>query len=162
MESNLPSTDVTFTFCSFENEYHCKRLAELINHYIADPMGGGVPLTPLQQLRMVDGLANHPSSFVLFAEIDETVVGLATCFINFSTFKAKSFINIHDVIVDREYRGHGIGRKLIEKCVSIAQERSYCKVTLEVRDDNATAQALYQSLGFRDTVPAMLFWTKAL
>ena len=137
-------------------------MAALINQYIADPMGGGTPLTPLMQLRLVDGLANHPASFVLFILDDSMIVGMATCFINFSTFKAKPYINIHDLIIENKHRGKGFGRNLLNKIESIARERKYCKITLEVREDNYTAQSLYYDLGFIDLVPKMNFWTKEL
>ena len=154
--------NITFVFCDFSNEEHCSKLTALIYQYIADPMGGGAPLTPLQQLRLVDGLANHPSCFVLFVLIDNQIVGLATCFINFSTFKAKPYINIHDLIIDIRHRGKGLGRSLLKQIESIAKERKYCKITLEVREDNFTAQYLYKELEFKDAVPKMHFWTKEL
>ena len=154
--------NITYSFCDFSNEENCSQLAALINQYIADPMGGGVPLTPLMQLKLVDGLANHPASFVLFILNEGCIVGLATCFINFSTFKAKSYINIHDLIIDNQHRGKGFGRNLLNEIESIARERKYCKITLEVREDNYTAQSLYYELGFMDLVPKMYFWTKEI
>lgn len=154
--------DLTFVFCDYSNEYHCERFAWLINHYMSDPMGGVKPLTMVEQLRLVDGMSKHPAAFVLFAVLDEEIVGLATCFINFSTFKVKPYLNIHDVIVQKEFRGYGFGRFLMQKCMDIARDRKYCKVTLEVRDDNFQAQKLYKSLGFDDSNPVMHFWTKEL
>ena len=153
---------VEFVVCDFGNEYHCTMLAELINRYIADPMGGGTALTKLQQLRLVDGLANHPSSFVLFATIEDSIVGMATCFINFSTFNVRPYLNIHDLIVLKELRGIGVGKALLQKCIDISNEQKYCKVTLEVRDDNTHAQSLYKNLGFDECNPVMRFWTKML
>ena len=84
--------DITFEFCDFENPEHLKALAELTNHYMTDPMGDAEPLNKLQQLRLVDGLANHPTAEVLFAVIDCKAVGLANCFVNFSTFKVKPYL----------------------------------------------------------------------
>lgn len=154
--------DLTFVFCDYSNEYHCERFAWLINHYMSDPMGEVKPLTMVEQLRLVDRMSKHPAAFVLFAVLDEEIVGLATCFINFSTFKVKPYLNIHDVIVQKEFRGYGFGRFLMQKCMDIARDRKYCKVTLEVRDDNFQAQKLYKSLGFDDSNPVMHFWTKEL
>jgi ribosomal protein S18 acetylase RimI-like enzyme len=127
-----------------------------------DPMGGHEPHDNASSEELVNGLAAHPSSFVLFAKINKLYVGMVTCFINFSTFKAKPYLNIHDVIVIKEFRGKNIGRKLLEKCIDIARERSYCKITLEVRDDNTTAKKLYKSLDFMECEPVMHFWTKVL
>ena len=152
----------TYSFCDFSNEIHCCRLATLINQYITDPMGGGTPLTYRKQLRLIDGLENHPASFVLFILVDQQIAGFATCFINFSTFKAKSFINIHDFFIDSEYRGNGLGKNLLNQIELIARERKYCKITLEVREDNQIAQNLYTELGFKDVEPKMHFWTKEI
>ena len=157
MENNI-----SFSFCDFSNEVHCSELVALINQYIADPMGGGTPLTPLKQLKLVDGLANHPASFVLFVKFDKQIIGLSTCFINFSTFKAKPFINIHDLVINKDYRGKGFGKSLLQQIESIARERKYCKITLEVREDNPAAKNLYAELGFKDSKPKMHFWTKEL
>jgi len=154
--------DITFEHCDFENPEHLKALAELTNHYMNDPMGDAVPLNRLQQLRLVDGLANHPTAEVLFAITDAKAVGLATCFVNFSTFNIKPYLYIHDIVVLKKYRGKGIGKALLQKLIEISEERKYCKVTLEVREDNSTAQALYKSLGFEECGPKMLFWTKKI
>lgn len=153
---------IEFEFCDFENPEHLKALAELTNHYIADPMGDAEPLNKLQQLRLIDGLANHPTAEVLFAILDCKAVGLATCFVNFSTFNVKSYLYIHDIVVLNEFRGKGIGKALMQKLIEISKERKYCKITLEVREDNPTAQSLYKSLGFEECEPKMLFWTKHL
>ena len=153
---------ITFAFCDFSNEEHCITLAALINQYIADPMGGGSPLTPLQQLRLVVGLANRPASFVLFVLVDDQIAGLATCFVNFSTFKVRPFINLHDLIIDKNFRGKGLGKSLLRQIESIARERKYCKITLEVLENNFAAKTLYTALGFKDTIPMMHFWTKEL
>jgi ribosomal protein S18 acetylase RimI-like enzyme len=158
----LNQNNITFEVCDFSNKEHCNHLVSLINGYIADPMGGGTQFTSLNQTQLIDGLANHPASFVLFILIDQHIVGMTTCFINFSTFKAKSYINIHDVIIDCNHRGKGLGRMLLNQIETIAIERKYCKITLEVRSDNHRAQNLYTDLGYQDGIPPMYFWTKEI
>jgi ribosomal protein S18 acetylase RimI-like enzyme len=148
--------------CDFENPDHLKALAELINHYMADPMGNFEPLNKLQQLRLVDGLAQHPTAEVVFAIVDAKVVGLATCFVNFSTFQVKPYLYIHDIVVLETYRGQGIAKALMKHLIKMAEERKYCKLTLEVRTDNAKAQGLYKNLGFAECDPQMLFWSLPL
>ena len=152
--------NIEFEFCDFENPDHLTALAELANHYMVDSMGDAEPLNKLQQLRLVDGLANHLTAEVLFAITESKIVGLATCFVNFSTFKVKPYLYIHDIVVLNEYRGKGIGKAIMQKLIDTSTERKYCKVTLEVREDNVTAQALYKSLGFGECEPKMHFWTK--
>ena len=154
--------DISFEFCDYENPLHLTALVDLLNHYMTDPMGEAPPLNKLQQLRLVDGLSNHPAALVLFVLYDGEIVGLATCFINFSTFNVKSYLYIHDIVVYADFRNKGLGKALMEKLIEISTERDYCKITLEVREDNFQAQGLYYSLGFEECTPGMLFWTKKL
>jgi ribosomal protein S18 acetylase RimI-like enzyme len=129
---------------------------------MADPMGDCDRMTGVKADDLVAGLANHPSSFVLFLECCDKIIGLAICFVNFSTFSAKRYINIHDVFIEKPYRGNGFGKALMKAIIIIARLRGCCKVNLEVREDNVSAKILYRSLGFHDTEPAMHFWTKFL
>jgi ribosomal-protein-alanine N-acetyltransferase len=52
---------------------------------------------------------------------------------------------IHTIGVDPEYQGRGIGRRLLSETFTIAADGV---IFLEVRTDNATAIALYESEGF--------------
>ena len=154
--------NISFEYCDYENPVHLTALVDLLNHYMTDPMGEAPPLNKLQQLRLVDGLSNHPAALVLFVLYEGEIVGLATCFINFSTFNVKSYLSIHDIVVYADFRNKGLGKALMEKLIEISTERDYCKITLEVREDNFQAQGLYFSLGFEECTPGMLFWTKKL
>ena len=76
----------------------------------------------------------------------------------FSTFRAKPLINIHDIAVSPAARGQGIGRLLLTRIEQDARALGCCKVTLEVRSDNARAMGLYQAVGFRPSEPETFFW----
>ena len=154
--------NISFEFCDFENPEHLTALVDLLNHYITDPMGDSTPLNKLQQLRLVDGLANHPTALVLFVKWNDEIAGLATCFVNFSTFNVKPYLYIHDIVVNNNFRGKGLGKALMQRLEEVSKERGYCKITLEVRDDNRIAQNLYRSQGFEECKPNMFFWTKKL
>ncbi len=147
--------------CDFENSLHCKAVIELMNHYMASKMGGNLPPYDNETaVRMINGLKIHPSKLVLLAANNEEFVGLSNSFINFGTFAAKPFINIHDIVVLEKYRDLGIGRKLMEATIIKAKQLNCGKITLEVREDNTNAQGLYNSLGFEESKPIMHFWTK--
>ncbi len=148
--------------CDFENPVHCNALVTLMNEYICDRMGGGIPYTDVQKAQLVEGLKNHPSKLVLLAVAGNEYIGLTNCFINFATFTVKPYINIHDVIVTDSWRNNRVGRKLIEKVIEKASELGCSKVTLEVRADNHNARYLYDSLGFHDAEPRQYYWTKYL
>ena len=48
-----------------------------------------------------------------------------------------------------EWRRQGIGRRLLDACLSLARNAGIEKVELEVFSDNAAALRLYDSFGFR-------------
>jgi ribosomal-protein-alanine N-acetyltransferase len=54
---------------------------------------------------------------------------------------------IHTIGVDPEYQGRGIGRRLLDELLNVA---GGAVVHLEVRTDNASAIALYRSVGFTE------------
>src|SRR6476620_2433562 len=57
------------------------------------------------------------------------------------------FAYVEDLVVNTEYRGLGIGRRLLEHGIQGARENDYPGVMLETQDDNVPACTLYQSSG---------------
>lgn len=148
--------------CDFSIDYHKEMLVGLMNDYISDEMGGGKLIEGLKAKKLVEGLQAHPSKLILFAALNGKIVGLTNCFVNFGTFAVAPFINIHDIIVNKEARGYGAGRALMGAIVKKAKELGCAKITLEVREDNQLAQNLYKSMGFDECGPRMYFWSKYL
>ena len=136
----------------FANPLHCAGIVDVLNSYASDPVGGGEPLSPEVQNRLIPALREHPTAWVLLALDDQRPVGVAVCFLGFSTFQALPLLNIHDLAVVPEYRGKGIGRALLDAVETHALARGCCKLTLEVQDDNLRARGLYESFGFADFV----------
>ena len=58
------------------------------------------------------------------------------------------FAYVDDIAVNPEFRGKGIGRKLLEHGIQWARENDFPGVMLETQDDNVPACTLYQSCGF--------------
>ena len=56
---------------------------------------------------------------------------------------------IEDVVVDQNYRGKGIGRKLIEKLLMQAKKRNISEILLFTADHRKAAIELYKSFGFK-------------
>ena len=153
---------IRFVFCDFDNPEHQNGLCTLLNHYMSDPMGNHPPLNPQEQLRLIHDLKEHPTAEVLFITFNHRYVGMVTLFTNYSTFYLKPYLYIHDVVILNDLRGEGLGRALLNQVIEIAEQRGYCKLTLEVREDNAAAKQLYNKLGFKESEPIMHFWTKSL
>lgn len=148
--------------CNFKDPKHTKALVGLMNHYMSDAMGNHPEHSPESAQRLIEGLDKHPNKVIVFALYQGEFVGLCNSFVSFSTFAAKPFINIHDVIVTDKYRGLGVGRKMLEGVADRARALGCSKITLEVREDNHNAKHLYNSLGFKENDPRMHFWEKYL
>lgn len=56
---------------------------------------------------------------------------------------------IEDVVVDEKVRGRGIGKKLIEKLLSVAKDRELSEVLLFTAHHRLAAINLYKKLGFK-------------
>lgn len=153
---------IRFEYCDFNNTAHCAAMVSLLNHYMEDPMGDHPPHDEVKQLQLIEGLKNHPTAEVLLMFVDDEPAGLATTFINYSTFAIRPYLYIHDVVVLDRFRGRGLGKALIAELIRISETRNYSKLTLEVREDNPGAQQVYHSLGFEECEPRMFFWTKKL
>ena len=150
----------------FGDAVHRAAIVDVLDSYASDPVGGGEPLNDDVRARLVPALENHPTALVLLAFSGTRAVGIAVCFFGFSTFQARSLLNVHDLAVIPEFRGAGIGRALLEGAEAHALRRGCCKLTLEVQDDNTRARALYESFGFTDFMvgnsAATRFLTKPL
>ena len=134
----------------FAKSVHRACRVTLLYSYASELVGGGRPLEPDVRERLIPALAKFPTTLVMLAVAGEEVVGVAICFEGFSTFSARSLLNIHDLAVLPAWRGKGVGRALLEAVEERAGRRGCCKLTLEVTDANPRARQLYQRVGFRD------------
>ena len=150
-----------------DRDDHQRSVLELIDAYANDPMGNGRPLPAGIKDALIPGLKNHPTTVILLAFRGEEAVGIAVCFIGFSTFAARPLINIHDLAVLPVQRGLGIGRRLLEAVEHTAREMGCCKVTLEVLENNRRALKVYAAAGFAratytEAAGGALFFAKQL
>lgn len=56
--------------------------------------------------------------------------------------------HVTNIAVHPEYRGRGLGERLMVELISRAVARNANRMTLEVRSTNTPAQSLYRKLGF--------------
>src|SRR5262245_41050475 len=124
------------------NLSHARAVVELTDAYAADEMGNGERLPAAVLARLVPALRDHPTTIILLACLGDQPIGIATCFLGFSTFAARPLVNIHDLAVLPEFRGRGIGRALLAAVDAKARELGCVKVTLEVLENNYPARHL--------------------
>ncbi|MEY4836875.1 MAG: hypothetical protein RLZZ475_734 [Pseudomonadota bacterium] len=157
---------LTIALADYRDPRDAADVVALLDAYARDPMGGGEPLSDAVKARLTGDLAANPQAFSLLARLDGEAVGLANCFMGYSTFAAAPLVNIHDLAVLPGLRGKGIGKALMAAIEAEALKRGACKVTLEVLSGNP-ARHLYEACGYGDYQldPATghaLFWQKRL
>jgi len=143
-----------------ERPKHQRAVVELLDAYARDPKGNGKPLADNVKRELIAGLQRHPTTHVFLAYVSDRPVGIAVCFLGFSTFAARPLLNLHDFAVLAEYRGQGIARQLLEAVEAKARELGCCKLTLEVNEHNHRARQLYREAGFgpSDRIPQSGLW----
>ena len=142
----------------------------LLNAYANDPLGGASPLPEYTQKHLAAELIKRAATAHVFLAClgsPANTIAICICFEGFSTFQAKSILNIHDLYVSSAYRRHGISRMLLQAAQDTATTIGCCKLTLEVLSKNEPAKSSYSKFGFSnyklsvDTGVAE-FWEKKL
>ncbi len=152
---------------NYYDQLHAQNLVSLMDYYAQDPMGGGKALKEDVKKNLAKQLSKLSHAFSVMAFADGKAIGLINCFEAFSTFACKPLINIHDVIVLKEYRGQGVAQMMLQKVEDVARDKGCCKITLEVLSGNEKAKSSYKKFGFRDyeldpKMGTALFWEKQL
>lgn len=130
------------------NPQHAQAVVALLDSYASGPMGGNCPLSDFAKENLITEFEKRSTIRAVLAFVDGKPAGLAICIEGFSTFSCQPLLNIHDLAVAEQFRGQGVGRKLIEYVAQLAKELGCCKVTLEVLEGNVRAHGLYKSCGF--------------
>ena len=151
----------------YQNPTQADDLVNLLQAYALDPMGGGKPLDDYVVTNLPKEMAKLDNAFSIIAYADDTPLGLANCFVEFSTFKCRPLVNIHDLVVSQGARGKGIAGTLLAYVEDYAKQKNCCKLTLEVLEGNHVAKQVYLKFGFAgyELDPQMgqaLFWEKTL
>ncbi|OGN93068.1 MAG: ribosomal-protein-alanine N-acetyltransferase [Chloroflexi bacterium RBG_13_50_21] len=94
-------------------------------------------------------LTENPTTLALVAEITTpdsrpVVIGMAVVWIVIDE------AHIATIAIHPEYRGHGFGKKLLTETLRQSIQRGVILATLEVRENNKTAQQMYKNFGFNN------------
>jgi GNAT superfamily N-acetyltransferase len=89
----------------------------------------------------------QPGAEVLLAYENETPVGFAVFFHNFSTFLGVKGLWLEDIFVKPQYRGRGYGKALLLHLARIAHERGCGRFEWSALDWNTPAWDFYKALG---------------
>ena len=132
---------------------HVSRLAELEKLCFSEPWS---------EKSLTEEIDNPAACFLVAMQQDEvlgyggmhTVLGYG----GMHTVFGESYVD--NIAVFPEFRGHGVGRTLMEALIEKARENGGVFITLEVRTSNLPAIAMYRSLGFTEAGVRRNFYTE--
>jgi len=104
-------------------------------------------VTATEEILRESLFGNKPSAEVIFAYADTKPVAYAIYFYNFSTFIGKKGLYLEDLFVLPEFRGEGIGKKMLLYLINKAAKENCGRMEWAVLDWNESAINFYKSLG---------------
>ena len=137
------------------------RLGALLveEHYDFDPQRflAAKSGTPEGYASFISTQLKDPDMAVLVADDDGDVIGYAYAAVeghDYMTLRGPAGV-LHDIIVDPEHRGQGIGRLLLDATLEFFRSRGVPRVVLLTAARNEAAQRIFESTGFRRTMIEM-------
>ncbi|MEO8463944.1 MAG: GNAT family N-acetyltransferase [Gammaproteobacteria bacterium] len=100
----------------------------------------------------------EPDAAIFVADDNDNVIGYAYAVVDdsydYMALRGPAGI-LHDIIVDPDNRGRGVGRLLLEAVFTYLQSRGAPRIVLSTAERNEVAQRLFAGVGFRRTMIEM-------
>ena len=102
--------------------------------------------------KLVNKYLKDSDKVILVAENNQIeIIGFASI-IYLSRLNQKNYeMYIPELIVHKKYQKHGIGKKLINSCISLAKEKKCHRIRLESGNQRKESHKFYSNLGFRQS-----------
>jgi ribosomal protein S18 acetylase RimI-like enzyme len=100
-----------------------------------------------QQL-VKDYIRLKDSRGIILATSNSKVIGMVSYILIDRLNQPLSELWIPELVVTNEYRNRGIGKRLVQKCESIARRNKCYRIRLESRNDRIDSHDFYRKIGF--------------
>lgn len=115
-------------------------------HYAGDPVESKSKMEYLFEKAI-----NPDVNLIFIGAFDNNaLVGLLSITFGESSYKVAPFVWCDDFYVDKDYRGQGIGKKLLDESLKIAKEKGCSNIMLGVGENETQTQKFYKKYGFID------------
>ena len=91
--------------------------------------------------------SEHPLVKVVMADWEGQPAGFALWFLNFSTWEGKPGVYLEDLFVRPAFRGHGIGKALLQHLAALAVREGWTRFVWQVLDWNTPSIEFYEAHG---------------
>lgn len=115
-----------------------------INRLMEQLRGQEAVLGTRTELRAI---VENRNNVMIVVQDGHRVVGVATLYVLQKVGKRTG--HVEDVVVDSDYRGQGIGKKLMKEVIAAAKTRKLSVLHLTSRTERVAANALYKKIGFK-------------
>ncbi|MCK5562302.1 MAG: GNAT family N-acetyltransferase [Thermoplasmata archaeon] len=143
-EANSDDKEQIAKLFSDENDHHYTLQPEIFNNLSA---------AEILPENWFENILKNDTQFIFVAEIETQLVGLIYFTIHQIDddllCKQKNWINIDEMAVQKNYRGKGIGKELLNFVENYAKQLKAGSIRLEVWENNEAAIYFYQSNGFK-------------
>lgn len=109
-------------------------------HALAAVDGEASPLTEAYASEYL----SSPQNSVLFAIVEDRVVGLISFSIGPDLYHAAECCMIKELVVQENHRDQGIGGALLEEVIKVAIQKGCAEVSVSTMPDNHRAQEFYR------------------
>jgi ribosomal protein S18 acetylase RimI-like enzyme len=137
------------------------RLGALLvaEHYDFDPQRflAASHRTPADYASFISRQLEDSDKAVLVADENGDVIGYAYAAVegyDYMALRGPAGV-LHDLIVDPEHRGRGVGKLLLDAALEFFKSRGVPRVVLSTAEHNEGAQRLFARMGFRRTMIEM-------
>jgi GNAT superfamily N-acetyltransferase len=103
----------------------------------------------LRGLRLIFEQPNRGRVFVL--RRDNAIVGMINLLFTISTAEGGFVVLLEDLVVHKEFRGHGYGSKLLQYAIDFAKQKNFLRVTLLTDRPELRSQELFRRNGFSES-----------
>lgn len=131
------------------SEAHENDLACILELYEALEDEGSITLSPPQAAGIFREMARQPRHRLYVSRYEDTIVGtFILTVLDYIAHNGKRASVMEDVVVHPEWRGKGIGIKLVAHAIALSRQHNCYKMSLSSNKSRQAAHAFYRKAGF--------------
>ena len=100
----------------------------------------------------IKGYFSDSQKTILLAKQDSKIVGLVSIIFLNRLNRAKLEMYIPELIVTKQLRNFGIGKKLIQHCIDLAKKKRCYRIRLESGNQRKESHKFYKNIGFEQNL----------
>ncbi|MCP4552989.1 MAG: GNAT family N-acetyltransferase [Bacteroidetes bacterium] len=97
---------------------------------------------------------------LIVGELNNQVIGFCSLTVNNNLWQAGNLGHVDELVIDKDYRGKGFGKKMIESITQIARDLKCKRIELDSGFHRKDAHRFYESIGYENR--AYLFSRKLI